>query len=248
MLPEVVRDKNVKQTPYYLSKANLIKSVESNKRLFDFESYPSWNRWLISHHCSFLIWSIVIHKLNEREQVDEAVSLLKAYSEILSYTRLIKPIEYEREIRPFMSAFWPGFSAVWSHEFQVLKGVINSISINGTASSLLKLKEVYKENHIEHMKTAKALVPEGKSLLQEIKKAGAVISTSSEELNYVYDCMFLVKRAAVSIDDLHTQLKDRLNTLLNDVGSFDSRLIETDFYYVNAWLNTVKVSTIKMAG
>tara|TARA_B100001094_G_scaffold329028_1_gene390877 strand:- start:3256 stop:3990 length:735 start_codon:yes stop_codon:yes gene_type:complete len=179
---------------------------------YSFEAYPCWNLWLLSHHCSFLVWSLTIDALR-KEQYSQAENYLLIYNEILTYTRVITPDAYDHEVRPIMAAFWPGFSAVWSYEFQLLKWMIKNLC---KSAEHTKVHEAFKVCHINHLTTAKTLVPKGRSLLQEIKKAGKMKSESDEVLNFAYDSLFLIQRKTVSIKDLELQVIAKFKNLSKD--------------------------------
>lgn len=179
---------------------------------YNFETYSCWNRWLLSHHCSFLVWSLAIEALREK-QYGHVTEYLFVYNEVLTYTRVITPYDYDHEVRPIMAAFWPGFSAVWSYEFQLLKLMMKSLEQNADQA---KVHEAFKVCHTNHLATAKALVPKGRSLLQEIKRAGKMKSDSDEVLNFAYDSLFLIQRKTVSVQDLELQAVSKFKVLLDD--------------------------------
>lgn len=174
--------------------------------------YACWDRWLLSHHCSFLMWSLAIYAFNTKD-FNKAANYLLIYDEILTYTRVINPIDYDEQVRPIMATFWPGFSAVWSYEFQLLKSMMKDLPKSET---YLDLHQAFKRCHQNHLATAKSLVPQGRSLLQEIKKAGKMQPTSSESLNFVYDCVFLIQRKDISPSDLELQVLAKFKVLIDD--------------------------------
>jgi hypothetical protein len=180
---------------------------------YNMETYSSWNRWLLSHHCSFLVWSLAVNTLQSKQSMPERY--LWVYDEVLTYTRVIDPVEYDTHIRPMMAAFWPGFSAVWSFEFQKLKSFLKRLPKN---EANRPIHAAFKKCHLNHLLTAKTLVPSGRSLLQEIKRAGKEQSTSVESLSFAYDAMFLIQRMPVSRADLERQVLTKFSLLLEDAA------------------------------
>ncbi|MBL6734492.1 MAG: hypothetical protein ISP86_01245 [Shewanellaceae bacterium] len=210
-LPEIHGHANGADTVYAL--AEIDGDHEYGLDGYNMETYSSWNRWLLSHHCSFLVWSLFIHTLPFKQSKPERY--LWVYDEILTYTRLIDPIQYDTHIRPIMAAFWPGFSAVWSFEFQRLKSLLKLLPKNETNRPI---HEAFQKCHLNHLLTAKTLVPSGRSLLQEIKRAGKEQPTSVESLRFAYDAMFLIQRTPVSREDLERQVLTKFSLLLEDAA------------------------------
>ena len=238
-LPEISRGDTIFNDKYILSDTDCLSEGEGESTyLYDFETHASWNRWLISHHCSFLLWSLTIFSLEgSHKSISNATKYINCYSEILMYTRVISPEQYKSEIRPFMSSFWPGFSALWSYEFQRLKLYINHLDSSSDPQGVEMLKSAFRFCHGNHMETAKTLVPGGRSLLSNIKKSGKSINTPKAELNYVYDCLFLIKRSQASMNDLLIQLDSKLDILLSDVTVIGADKFNTDFLFSKMLLN-----------
>lgn len=181
---------------------------------YPLDENPCWNRCLLSHHCSFLVWSLAIHGLYQ-QNFGQTAQYLSVYDEILTYTRIIDPTDYDTHVRPIMATFWPGFSAVWSYEFQLLKSLMKSLPKSKACQAV---HEAFKACHLNHLATAKALVPTGRSLLQEIKRAGKQQVSSAQSLNFAYDCLFLIQRKQVSVQDLELQVLAKFAALIDDNG------------------------------
>jgi hypothetical protein len=200
---------------------------------YSMDDSPSWNRWLLSHHCSFLVWSLCINAL-KLEQYEQAERYLNVYNEVLTYTRIISPADYAAHVRPMMAAFWPGFSAVWSFDFQQLKTLIKALP---KTTSLAPLHQAFKSCHYNHLETAKALVPQGRSLLQEIKKAGQQQPSTSETLHFVYDSLFLIRRQSMTQSQLEWQVLAKFVALLADNQTQQGELM-THTPAMVQWLQT----------
>ena len=212
-LPQMNYQSSFLKKQYHFSPDDL----NDTSSAYPLDEYACWDRWLLSHHCSFLMWSSAIYALKTKG-FHQAATYLLIYDEILTYTRIIDASDYDEQVRPMMATFWPGFSGVWSYEFQLLKSMVKDLPKSETC---LPVHKAFKRCHQNHLATAKSLVPQGRSLLQEIKKAGKIQPASSESLNFVYDCLFLIQRKDVSPSDLELQVLAKFKVLIDDARSLE---------------------------
>lgn len=139
-----------------------------------------------------------------------------AYSSMLRYARLIGKENYARAIRPFMSQFYPGFSATWSADYQLYKLGILRLLKSSDLQDFGAVKQPFMNSLRDHLSTAKVLVPDGPSLLRQIEHAhGKEVSVGDQE-RFVYDSLFLVRRTPLSHGDLIAQLRTRIAMLYGD--------------------------------
>jgi hypothetical protein len=189
-----------------------------------FQVDPDWNRWTLSHHISFLLWALGSSEMDDivenspdvAERLERVALCTNAYGSMLRYARLIGPENYARSIRPFMSQFYPGFSATWSADYQLYKQRILRLLNSRCPQAPGAVKKPFMDSLHDHLSTAKALVPEGPSLLQSIEDAHGKEAAARRLEHFVYDSLFLVSRTALSRGDLIAQLRARVRVLRDD--------------------------------
>jgi hypothetical protein len=185
---------------------------------------PDWNRWILSHHISFLLWALCVIEMDGivggapsvQEGVERVALCTTAYGSMLRYARLIGSQNYARSIRPVMSQFYPGFSATWSSDYQLYKQRILQLLKSPDPQISTVVRREFMDSLQDHLATAKQLVPNGPSLLQSIKNAHGKTETATKIENFVYDSLFLVSRTAVASGDLTAQLRARVRVLHED--------------------------------
>jgi hypothetical protein len=189
-----------------------------------FEIEPNWNRWILSHHISFLMWALSVIEMDSIaadpaviiQRMERVMLCTVAYGSMFQYARLIGSDNYARSIRPVMSQFYPGFSASWSADYPLYKQRILHLMRSPHPPFGSALKTPFMRSLREHLSTAKALVPEGPSLLQGVQGAHAREASCSGLENFVYDSLFLICRTELSRDDVIGQLRARFSVLCDD--------------------------------
>ncbi|WP_342234511.1 hypothetical protein [Inquilinus sp. OTU3971] len=195
---------------------------------FSIEDQVAWERWLLSHHLSFLLWLLAIDELTlcELEAVDVPTRItriervgtyLNGYGAALTYARMITQEQYAQQIRPFMNQYYPGFSATWAEDYQILKRKIGIILRDDTLGRSVRAS--FRETVQEHIRTAQDLVPSGPSLLKEILAANSDSLPALGASHFAYDSLFLVRRCRVPKIALATQLSYRVAATARDVQS-----------------------------
>ncbi|MFI7122075.1 hypothetical protein [Amycolatopsis sp. NPDC049868] len=158
-------------------------------------------RWLLGHHVTFCIWrritevlEFMVHDGPTRERVDEVAWWYDCYSAMFLYAGSCTAGTYARAIRSEMAAAHPGFSGVWARDYERILQLLGRLSLPANST----LKAALMRNRLVHVTVAKALVPQGASLLKQSGRRANQGATDAER--DLFDRFFLIERGPVTRD------------------------------------------------
>jgi hypothetical protein len=181
-------------------------------------------RWWIGHQVTFCVWRLLAESLtaiaaNEHpapEPVANAARLYDAYSALLCYAGSCTPEVYSRAIRAEMVRADPAFTGRWSRDYERIPALLRSVRRTRSAADISQLVTASRANQMAHIATAKRLVPNGISLLQQSTRAHDDQVTDRDR--DLLDAFFLVTRAQISRAAFTAQLSGLTALVLADLA------------------------------
>lgn len=178
-----------------------------------------WDRWVLAHHMSFMIWRLIAESIRQSLQdqtasarsLVQAADLFNAYTGLLLYGASCSPAHYAAVIRPRMAAAHPAFSGTWARDFEQVTALLRQ----SPPPAGSELRGAVHLNRIVHRLIAKRLVPEGASLLRE---SGHVRDAVTDEDRDLFDRVFLTTRQSVCRERFASQLSHRARVVADDVA------------------------------
>lgn len=203
-----------------------------------------WFRWISGHQLTFGFWqalrrqlAYIARSLNQHGSADPLAiercsQLIRGVSALYVYSGSCTRAVYAATIRRFMGIFHGGFSGTWAADYRGISDLVGFVCAYShsthaqaqgnahaaIARALTELKQAERESHSVHVAVAKKLVPEGRSLLGELKAHGSVVPLS-ETARFIYDSFFLVQRTAITAHDLEAAVGLRAQRVLADLNA-----------------------------
>lgn len=219
--------------------------LEAATGLSPLESYPTfaapgqdaerlfWFRWITGHQLTFGLWQALRHQLVDVvegaefghaptvDEVDRCTALLRSVGGMFLYTASCNRDVYSTTIRNFMRLWHPGFSGTWAADYEGLPNLLGrACDLKSTdaalSESLGRLRRASADCHSVHLAAAKKLVPEGGSLLRDLRSDPGSLPEATS-VRQVYDSFFLVRRAPVTMDEFEFSITLRGKRILQDL-------------------------------
>ncbi|MEV0688513.1 hypothetical protein AB0I35_32135 [Nocardia sp. NPDC050378] len=191
-------------------------TTEDLERLF-------WFRWITGHHISFILWQLIANRMAGVAEGDRSgpsiARWVRGYSASLLYTSSCTREIYNSLIRPSMYRVHPGFSGTWAPDYVPLRGLFRRGKLPPVAPNEQEqlLREIGLANQV-HIGVASRLVPNGRSLLQNVAAAGS-LSRQPQTWATFFDCYFITLRAQVPVQQVLTQLVRRCRAVVVDINA-----------------------------
>jgi L-tyrosine peroxygenase len=193
-----------------------------------------WFRWITGHQATFVIWQLLAAVLTRVSDHDprgrasdleplaaEARLLLRGYSLMLLYTASVPQEIYGRVIRAWMARQHPNLSGAWARDYGPIRPLLHGKIDFGGGRQAEALREECAVNERVHEGVSLKLVPSGVSLFEAGNVNCGAHRLSRENLQWLYDGVFLTNRAPLRYSSVFRQLLRRLHAISLDLAAND---------------------------
>ncbi|MCP2166569.1 hypothetical protein [Goodfellowiella coeruleoviolacea] len=182
-------------------------------------------RWLVGHQSTFVVWRLLTdamasaldHPDQAASACHEAGELFGVYSVLLLYSGSCPPGVYHDSLRPEMMSCHPAFSGEWAPDHRPVLSLLHRVRRECPTGAARELMSAFKANQRVHMAVARALVPDGESLLRKADRRPG--QRPSAEEHRMYDRFFRVRRRPVCHRTLRAQLVRRVGQACVDLAT-----------------------------
>jgi L-tyrosine peroxygenase len=189
-----------------------------------------WFRWITGHQATFALWQLLgatLGAVPEDRPGDPrdletlaatAQRLVRAYSLMLLYSASVTREIYGRVIRPSLARHHPNLSGAWARDYGPVRRLLRDRVDFGDGPEAEALRQECAVNEAVHEGISVKLVSSGISLLQAGNVNRGRHRMTRENLQWLYDGIFLTSRMPVSYSLVVRQLTRRLHAVYLDLA------------------------------